>query len=357
MSNAPVTGQRPESLLVFVDGAHAIGDAVMKLPFLAALKQAMPTARLTLLSARAGNIYSTALKDLAEAVIDECLSLPAENMSVLDVFRAPLFPGRHFDIVIDTQRKALRALWLHCRIKHGLFISSTLNYALSGRKPDSRALPPSVVGQMMILGTLAAGRTLAPARMTLPDPKWATAAHALLPDGPLYVGFVPGASRADKRWPLSHFCTLARRIAESGAVPVFFLGPAEQEMAPEIRAAVPSAILPLGHDANVTALSGPCLTIALAERLSAAVANDSGGCHLLATARPPMVCLYRSPTVREKFLPALPRVIGLTPQDFGDGNSHAMAKIPLEAVEAALRSVLEDQFANPRPPAEAVQGS
>jgi ADP-heptose:LPS heptosyltransferase len=75
------------------------------------------------------------------------------------------------------------------------------------------------------------------------------------------------------------------------------------------------------------------LTIALARRLSSAVANDSGTGHMLAAADIPLVSLF-GPTPPAKFAPATPRLTVLRAQDFGGGD--AMESIPVQAVAAAL---------------------
>ena len=102
-------------------------------------------------------------------------------------------------------------------------------------------------------------------------------------------------------------------------------------MADAIHTAIPSAVFPLSGEQS------PCLTMALAGRLAAAVANDSGGGHLIAAGGSPMVSLLRSDSVRKKFIPFAPKVAALTPEDFGGSK---MGDIPLEAVEAALKGIL-----------------
>ena len=69
-----------------------------------------------------------------------------------------------------------------------------------------------------------------------------------------------------------------------------------------------------------------------ADRLAAAVANDSGTGHLIAAAGTKLVSLF-GPTRAAKFAPAAPRLEIVAAQDFG---GEAMEAIPLDAVDAAL---------------------
>ena len=83
-------------------------------------------------------------------------------------------------------------------------------------------------------------------------------------------------------------------------------------------------------------LENPLLSIALARRLRAAVANDAGVGHILAAGDIPLVSLF-GPTSAEKFAPAAKRVEVVRAQDFGGSDMEA---IPPEAVAAALDRLL-----------------
>src|SRR5262249_14713164 len=133
------------------------------------------------------------------------------------------------------------------------------------------------------------------------------------------------------------FIALARREAARVRVPVFLLGPAETGWHRELAAALPEARFPL-QDASIAPerAASPLFTIAVAQRLAAAVSNDSGAGHLIAAAGRPMVSLF-GPTAPEKFAPAAPLLEIVRAQDFG---GDAMDLIPLEAVAAALDRLL-----------------
>lgn len=332
------------SVAVYTDG-EVIGDGIIKIPFASALKSAFPDARLTWLTA-GKTVYDGVLRDLASPAIDEIIALPRATIRLQDFFTGSLWPDRHFDVLIDTQTNLRRSLWLKRQVRHATFVSATARFAFSDVAPAYSARSPLVIEHLMRLASSAARRPLEPIPVTLSDPKWSTIARALLPPGLEYIGFVVGAGHPKKRWPLTSFVRLALAKAAHGFMPVFLLGPDERDLETDIRHAVPQALFPLSNTA-ITPLDAPSpsLTIALASRLLAAVANDSGGGHLVAAGGSPMVSLFRSPSVRSKFTPSAPRVAALAPQDFG---GERMDAIPFEAAADALEEIIAFARSQPR---------
>jgi len=318
------------SILVYV-GTDAVGDGLIKLPFVRALRAAYPEARITWVAGKGLTVYAGILAPLVAGLIDEVIDDAGIGSRPLELLRRPL-AGRDFDLIIDTQRRVLTTLILK-RVRHRRFISAAAGYLFSDARPARTAKPSSMASQLAGLVELASGRPPGPAAPLLRDPAIEAEADRLLPPGPRYVGFAPGAGGRHKCWPLDRYLALAADMAGEGWVPVILLGPAEAEAwAATVRAAVPSARLPLQE----TAHSSPMLTIALGRRLAAAVANDSGTGHMLAAADIPLLSLF-GPTPAEKFAPATARPTVLRAQDFGGS---AMEAIPFDAVSEALRRTL-----------------
>ena len=120
-------------------------------------------------------------------------------------------------------------------------------------------------------------------------------------------------------------------------MPVFLLGPKENDWSAQIKTAVPQALFPLQDDA-VQAAHGfsPTLTIAIAKRFAASVSNDSGTGHMFAVGGRPIVILY-GVTAPKKFQPMTDKLTIVRAQDFGGPEMH---NIPVDAVEAALEQEL-----------------
>ena len=324
---------QPQTILVYV-GNDLLGDGLIKLPFVRALRGAFPAAHITWLAGRGKSVYAGSLAPLVAGMIDEVIEDGGIDGNAWLPFHPTPLPGRRFDLIVDTQRRVRTTMTLR-RIRHRVFVSGTLGWLLSDRRPKSGLRKrPILAKQLLTLVEAASGKppeALAPLRV---DPVTEAEARRLLPDlpaGRIYVGLAPGASLPHKCWPLDRFLGLAARIEANGHLPVMLLGPYEIGWTESIRQAMPQLLLPLPNGAS------PLLTIAVGGRLAAAVSNDSGLGHLLATASVPLVVMF-GPTPAAKFAPLTPRLEILRSQDYG---SDAMTDIPADAVWAALERLLD----------------
>ncbi|EJL32363.1 ADP-heptose:LPS heptosyltransferase [Caulobacter sp. AP07] len=314
-----------QTVLIYSMG-EVIGDGLIKLPFIAGLRAAFPEARITWCAGKGETVYAGPLKGVVAGYVDEILTAGPTGAGMLDALPwVKPFGGRTFDLVIDTQENLRRSLVAR-RAVRGLFVSA----AAQARKPGWPAAVVDRLGRLLALATDGAG---APRPLVLTNSDALAAARALLPDGPTYVGLAPGAGGQDKRWPLDRYLDLARRLEVSGRKAVFFFGPDEAVDAQAAREAVPSALFPEkdrtdGHPA----VKGPLLAIALAGRLTAAVANDAGPGHMLAAGGAPLLSLQKDHRKAVKFRPAARRLELLVAEDYGQD----MAALPPQVVEAAL---------------------
>lgn len=322
-------GETPHTILVYV-GRDLMGDGLIKLPFVRALRAAFPAAKITWLAGIGETVYAGPLSPLVAGLIDEIIQDVGIGQRAGELLHRPL-TGRRFDLIIDTQRRILTTLILK-RIEHRRFLSPAANYLLSGVKPDGRdKKPPALIRQLLDLVELASGRVTAPhTAPALPTPA-RESARALLPDGATYIGLAPGAGGRHKCWPLASFIAAAGQVRDRGHVPVFILGPAEADWVDRLRTAVPAAKFPLQEARS----ADPLLTLAIAERLAVAVANDSGGGHLLAAGGVALVSLF-GPSSPAKFAPLATRLTVITAQEFGGAE---MAAIPVDAVMTAVDSL------------------
>lgn len=328
--------QSPRSLLLYTDG-EVMGDGIIRLPLLASIKKQFPQLSITRLTSDA-SIYDTALSDLAHPYFDAAIRIDAA-MPWRDFVMGPqILAGQRFDLILDTQRRIKRALWLR-GIAHGRFASAAGNYLFSDMRPRAAIASLRMVDQLRTLAEAALGVPLPLEPLVLQNPEWVRAANAALPGGASYVGFVVGAGHPSKRWPLAQFIALAHAIEAQGHAPVFFLGPSEQELFAPLREALPEAHFPLSVPAMCD-VKNPCFTVALAGRLRGAIANDSGGGHLLAAGGCPMVSLFRAASVRAKFTPSAPRVHALAPEDFG---GRSIEDIPYAAARDAVFTLLHSR--------------
>jgi ADP-heptose:LPS heptosyltransferase len=318
-----------QTILIYSMG-EVIGDGLIKLPFIAGLRNAFPDTRITWGAGKGQTVYAGPLKSVVAGYIDEILTDGPTGAAPLDILPwVKPFGGRTFDLVIDTQENLRRSL-VAGRAARGAFVSA----AIQARQAD---WPAAVVDRLACLLALATGGPAALRPLALNNPDALAAAKALLPDGPAYVGLAPGAGGQDRRWPLERYLDLARGIAASGRKAVFFFGPDEAADAQMARQAVPDALFPeMDRTDGFPAVKGPLLAIALAGRLTAAVANDAGPGHMLAAGGAPLLSLQQDHRKAVKFRPAAARLELLVAEDYGQG----MAALPLDVVDAALQRLI-----------------
>src|SRR5260221_9998378 len=230
-------------ILVY-SGLELLGDGVMKLPFVRALRRCFPTAHITWLAGKGKTVYAGTLAPLVRDCLDEVIEEAGIGSKAAELLRRPL-PGRRFDLVIDTQRRVLTSLILR-RVRSACLVSGAAGFLLSSRRPPRGARkPPSMVGQLFALLAVAAGRPVAPVFDLALGQDWTTIAAALLPAGPRYIGIAPGAGGEHKPWPRERFAALAPGQLAAGRAAAFLLGPDEAGWPDHLRAAAPRAPFPL----------------------------------------------------------------------------------------------------------------
>ena len=139
------------------------------------------------------------------------------------------------------------------------------------------------------------------------------------------VGLFPGAGHVSRRWPLEQFASLADFLIRNDQVKVLvFLGPEEDAIASDIRRQFPPSTIILDR------LSIPELAAAQA-RLAAFVSNDTGPMHIASAVGTPVVLLLdkRAPV---SYLPQGDRHRVIYNNVIGD--------ITVEEVYEATRSIL-----------------
>ncbi|HXQ42784.1 MAG TPA: glycosyltransferase family 9 protein [Candidatus Udaeobacter sp.] len=329
--------EHPIAVLVSREG---LGDALLKLPLLRAIARGFPGRPIWWLAA-----YQTAMAGVLREF------LPAEVAEVREYlgFDKPraqaarrLGELRPFSLVFDTRSGAagVWSAWRH--LSYDAFYCSLPGYLLSSRRPRGRLLRPRHIGQRAFsLAESAFGAAADGGGRLECSSEAAELAHALLPSepasGPVYIGLAPGSRETHKNWPAERFLELASDLRLAGLVPVFLIGPKEQQRAAELRQSDSEVILVefMRLGAGIGSLDA---AIAVLRRLSVVVANDSGLGHLAGAAGRPVVSLF-GPTDPRRWAPFAPRHRWVRAQRFG---GEAMALIEPAAVLAAVRELLAE---------------
>ncbi len=335
VSAAMASDKSTRRIAVYVD-LDLVGDALIKLPMVRALRRAYPGAEIIWIAGQGPSAFADLLAPLVEGLLDRVIARAGTGAEL----RRALGP-QPLDLLIDTQSTLVIARALR-RLGARRFVTAAA-CGLPGWPPQFALNPPRhLVRRLLALVQRATGvapQTDVPLRLPLAIE---SRAATLLPPGSDYVAQVLGAGGRHKAWPEAHHVVLAQALLAERRVPVLILGPDERDRHAPLAAALPGARFPLQEAGDAP----PALTIALAARCAAAVAADCGGGHMMATAGIPLVSLF-GPTDPAKFAPWAPVSRILRTQDFigPDRDTSDMASIPPAAVHAVLREI-----ASPRGP-------
>lgn len=327
----------PASTIGVLVGRDQLGDALIKLPFIRALRAAYPTTKIHWMTTQGPSAYATYLREMTRTLIDEVWEQPAWLTGSAKNHPQPALP--YFDLLIDTRNRWRLALAAKRTIPHGLFLSPALHHMLSDRRPVLWKARPVYMGDRLLQMVELAAGSAPPTTGRLPvSPELLTKARLILPEGPDYIGFAPGAGNPVKIWPLENFIKLAEVQGARGRIPVFLLGPQETSWHQNLKQRISRAKFPL-QEQGVWQASQPALehTLAIGCCLKMAVAHDSGTGHVLAAVDCPLISLF-GPTSPAKLAPKVRHGQIIKAQNYwGD----TMVNIPWQDVDKLIESFIQ----------------
>ncbi len=259
-----------------------IGDAVMSLPLVRALKRARPGDRIGVLARRGpAAIYR------ADGAVDAVVPHGAFVADALAV-RAGRFDEAW--LLPNSFRAAL--------IAFAAGVPERVGYATEGRGfLLTRALPPppGTGHQLRDYDALLEARGIAPdagaPRLDLPDAARHRAAAALAAagidgDAPLAV-LAPGSAFATtKRWPAERYAALVDALSQRGFACAVLVGPGETELGARVAEGSRRRPAVVGADLDPVELA------AVIARARVAITNDSGPMHLAGAVGTPVVAFF-----------------------------------------------------------------
>jgi ADP-heptose:LPS heptosyltransferase len=324
---------RDTPIAVLVD-REGLGDALLKLPFLRAIKRGFPERPIWWIAT-----HQTAMEDELKPFVSGLITRVISHAGLTTPIRAAIPRLRRlppFAQVFDMRTRVGSVLAAKWTLKHHGFYACLPGYLLSDRRPPGRWIRPKGIGERAL--SLAEAALAGPVdwrgRLDVSAAAQRLAA-ARLPDGAVYVGLATGSREPRKNWPLDRYITLADMLAASGVRPVFFSGPQERDSVDRLRRALPAALFPQIEPVpdDVGALE---FAVAIGRRLAAAVANDSGIGHLLGAVGVPLVSLF-GPTDPRRWAPLTAHGTVIRAQDFG---GETMEAIGADAVADAVRRLI-----------------
>ena len=270
---------------LLICGTNWLGDSIMSMPALQALKRVAPATHLTLL-VKPAMLPLWEMHAAVDAAIPICRGRGGTRLTVAALRRqgydrAVIFPNSLRSALLPflvpvPQRIGVAGQWRRL----------LLTEAVAPRPDGDRS---HQAGEYFALLGLDVPSAFEPPAMTPSDMAQADAAHVLGEDtGRPLLGILPGAARGgSKRWPPARFASVARAlVASHGVRPVVFGTDAERAACDAVAAAVGPAARNLAGQTSLVVLAA-----ALA-RCRLALTNDSGGMHLAAAVGTPVVAVF-----------------------------------------------------------------
>lgn len=292
----------PRNILVIDFGQ--LGDVVMSLPALRAIRERFPHARITIAVGKPGAeiIEMSGYADAYISVDRVALRNGFKPVSVLRIFQVVKdVRRRQFDFVIDLHSfSETNLLGIFSGAPKRLFsrrpgrsLDFLANFSpkppVDKNDPDQHLID-RYLDVLVPLGIKDSPRV--PRLMTRAEDDRAVEAmlrKAKAEMGAPLVGLFPGAGHPGRCWPLEQFAELADfLIRNDGVRPVIFVGPEERHLIQRMRAIFPIQCVILEK------LSIPQLAAAQA-RLAVFVSNDTGPVHIAAAVGTPIVVLIDLP--------------------------------------------------------------
>ncbi len=264
---------------ILVIRGGALGDGLLTLPALAALRTRWPQAGITLIGPRTLLPFASASR-LADRI------LPIED-------EAGLLLMRDSAVRPDWADVDLAVLWLQQRdeVTRQLESWGARNVIADASLPAADE-PIHVADHLhRVLAPLSIG----PGRLARPLPTPATGTravqdwwHSHFPEATVSVIAVhPGSGGQRKCWPASRFAALSRRLSAGGHRVILCLGPAEAEWATS------QAHFSLECPGAITASNLELDTLAgVLQRCTAFIGNDAGVTHLAAALGVPTLAIF-----------------------------------------------------------------
>ena len=332
----------PQNILVLDFGQ--LGDVVLSLPALAAIRKRFPRARITV----AGGLAAALVVEMSGAA-DRTLAIDRVSLrdgskwsSVLSMVQLVGEVRRaRYDLVIDLHSLSESNLLGYLAGAPARVFAQrggrSLDFLATMRTPWEDRGKHQVDRYLDVLAPLGvSGAARVPKLRTRAEDD--SAVQKMLEErgaagASSLVGLFPGASQPNRRWPLERFAELASRLEKDGSRMVVFLGPEEMSVADQMHAAFSSSAL---------VLDGLTLSqlASMAARLNLLISNDSGPMHLAAAVGTPVLLLLGAP------IPG--------PYWFGPvGERHriiarkSLAQITVAEVYATARSMLQAAARNP----------
>lgn len=272
-----------------------LGDAVMAIPAMAAIRRAHPEAHLTVAAPPSVAALFTQATPVKQ---DAILALPARNREIGKAIASGnfetgiLFPNS-FRSAWQMKRAGIAERWGYRAAGRGWLLTRAV-----ARPPRKAHVHQADYYRALVRGLGISCSDAPPA--IAPSPWSLQQADELLrrhhwPPGTRFVAMMPGAAYGEaKQWPANRMAEVAARLVREHDVRCLILGaesdrPAARAIESWLRERAPkeaSSVL------DVTGRTSLGVLVGLLSRATACVTNDSGGMHVAAALNRPVVAVF-----------------------------------------------------------------
>lgn len=289
----------PDSLKnLLIIKPSSLGDIVLALPALSALRKSFPDANITWLirpefaPLLKNHPHVTAISIFDRRLLGKAWFHPGAFLSLLSFIRR--LRRSKFDAVIDLQglfRTASLAWLSGCKKRFGMANARELAHIFYthkvARDPNCTHL---VDYYLKIVQTITDCKTQA--RFVFPhDPDVVDSVSTLLKTHDIksdnYAVFIPGSAHSDKCWPIQRFAALADRISSHFHFSIAATGTESEK--DTVESLKKLANVPIANLAGRTSLTE---LIALLKAAKLVVTNDTGPGHIAAALGTPLVMIF-----------------------------------------------------------------
>ena len=290
----------PRNILVIDFGQ--LGDVVLSLPALRAIRERFPKAKITVAIGKPGAEIVN-LSGFADDTLEVDRVALRDGVKLVSIGRIIKLVGEvrkaRYDFVIDlhslSETNLLGFLSGAPRRLYGRRPGRSIDFLsnFQPRPPREGKHAHAVDRYLEVLKPLG---VTSPSRF--PQLKTVRTADAVVEallkkdkadSKTLLVGIFPGAGHPSRRWPVEHFAEVADHLIRNNRVRVVvFAGPEERPLIPQMRTLFPSSTIFFDR------LTIPQLVSAQA-RLTLLISNDTGPMHIAAAVGTPVVVIMDRP--------------------------------------------------------------
>jgi len=270
---------------VLVIKLSALGDFVLSLGAMRAVREFHPSARITLLTTQPFEEFARVCPYVDVVETDGRPEGIKPTAALIQRIRRA-----KYDIIYDFQTSGRTKNYFTALMRGGkapLWSGHHEKCAFFHDNPARAAMHSidRLAEQLNVAGVAPSGRS-AGRTPPLPEntPRLNPAFFALTPP---YMLLIPGASahREAKRWPVANYIALAARIADAGIQPAIIGGTAEGQIAQEIVRREPRV-------KSLVTRTDLFQIVTLAETCAFVVGNDTGPMHMATLAGAPGIALF-----------------------------------------------------------------